>query len=243
MSEQKKKFKHTQYQAPTNKATSVDLPALYEQANAELGLQQTKRDQIITVYLTMFSFLLPFSISIQDITWQAKGFILLAAAIIGLLFACVIVRYRIYKEAYWLCCQSITMMMAYDKSELTEDKVQEIYYHAMEQKNGKYVLGKGANRRFKKWEFSMKNLMSAETLHYLIHSFITATLTGLSAGLISEQPLAIAIPLGIAVFAVMLLWLMWMYFKELIDLYAVLVDELEDSFKRIFDKAWFLHLF
>ena len=240
---EKEKFQHTEYQKPENQVTSVDLPALYEQANAELGLQQTKRDQIITIYLTMFSFLLPFSISMEEINWQAKGFILLAAAIVGVLFACVIIRYRIYKEAYWICCQTITTMMGVEKSKLTEEKVQAIYYYVMKEKNGKYVQGKGENRRFKKWEFAMKNLMSAETLHYLIHSFITATLTGLSVGLISGQPLVIAIHWGAAAFVVMLLWLMWMYFKELIDLYAVLVDGLKASFKRIFDKAWFLHLF
>ena len=38
---------------------------LYERADAEMGLQQSKRDQIINIYLGMFSFLIPFAISLK----------------------------------------------------------------------------------------------------------------------------------------------------------------------------------
>lgn len=243
MTEEKKRFKYTEYHAPQNRATDVDLVSLYEQANAELGLQQSKRDQIITIYLTMFSFLLPFSISIKEVGWQVKGFIFLAAAVIGVLFAFVILRYRIYKEVYWLCCQSITVMMGHDKKDLTKEKVQEIYYHVMDKKNGGYVDGEDENRTFNKKQYAKDNFVSAETLHYLIHVFITATLTGLSAGMISGQPVPVAVAIGVVVFAAVMLWLMWMYFHDLIKVYDVLVDRLDQSFNRTFGKAWFLHLF
>ena len=39
--------------------SDVDLNALYERASSELGLQQTKRDQIITLYLAVFHSLCP----------------------------------------------------------------------------------------------------------------------------------------------------------------------------------------
>ena len=46
----------------------VDLANLYERAIAELGLQQSKRDQIISLYLAIFSFLIPFALSQESMS-------------------------------------------------------------------------------------------------------------------------------------------------------------------------------
>ena len=135
--------------AKKNPYSSVNLENLYAQASAELGLQQSKRDQIITLYLAMFSFLLPFALSMELIGWQVKGFILLASAVIGILFSLIIVRYRIYKEVYWFCCQSITVMMGLKPDALDKATVQAVFYQVMLKKGGKYVR----NKPKKSWDF------------------------------------------------------------------------------------------
>lgn len=112
----------------------IDLDAHYERAYAELGLQQTKRDQIITLYLAMFSFLIPFALSLESLSWRVKGLIFLATAVVGVLFALVIIRYRIYKEVYWLCCQSLTVLQGIRTELLNKETIQQVYYSTLYKK-------------------------------------------------------------------------------------------------------------
>lgn len=76
MSQKAELFKNKEYDINLKAESSgVDLENLYSLANAELALQQSKRDQIITIYLAMFYFLLPFALSMESIGLQVKGFI------------------------------------------------------------------------------------------------------------------------------------------------------------------------
>ena len=131
----------------------VDLDTLYARTFSELGLQQSKRDQIITLYLAMFSFLIPFALSMESIGWQAKGLILLVAAIVGILFALIIVRYRIYKEVYWLSCQSLTVLHGIKPEKMNKEMIQKIYYRTLKKK-GKAFLKINRNGE---QHFSYKN--------------------------------------------------------------------------------------
>ena len=87
-----------------------DLGGIYEHAHSELSLQQSKRDQIITIYLALCSFLLPFALGEELISITMKGVLFLVVGLVGMLFSCITVRYREYKEAYWLCCQTLTVL-------------------------------------------------------------------------------------------------------------------------------------
>ena len=75
----------------------VNLESLYKQCNEQLTLQQTKRDQIIGVYLSVAGFIIPSILSMKlGMLATAAAFFLLY--IIGDVLCKVVVRYRIYKE-------------------------------------------------------------------------------------------------------------------------------------------------
>ncbi len=219
----------------------IDFNALYQRAYDELGLQQTKRDQIITLYLAMFSFLIPFALSIESISWQVKGLIFMVAAIIGILFALIIIRYRVYKEAYWLCCQSITAMFGFEPASLNKETVQQIYVGTMEKKMKSLMVG--VPKKLSKKLYVKKNMFSAETIYFFIHSFITSALFGLSTALICSFSLWGNIAVGIAAGVILFVVLAIEYFRQCLKFYGVLIDGKDRSFNSAFSKAWFLHFF
>lgn len=226
----------------------IDLNALYERAFDELGLQQTKRDQIITLYLAIFSFLIPFALSIEIISWQIKGFIFLAAAIVGILLSLVIIRYRIYKEVYWLCCQSITVLFGIRQEALTKKTVQSVYYSTLKKKGKSYCVDTGEGfetpaLRFSKALYVKKNLFSAESIYFFIHSFITTLIFAMSVGLICPLGVWQSVLTGIVCGLVLFVILAAKYFSECIRVYQVLIDGLDSSFNWTFSKAWFLHFY
>lgn len=190
----------------------------------------------------MFYFLLPFALSMESIGLQVKGFIFLAAAVIGWLFALIILRYRIYKEVYWFCCQSITVMMGLKPEALKKETVQAVFYQVMQKKGRKYVQGTD-KRTWNHARFIKDNAFSAETLYYVIHAVLTAATLGLSIGLISGFVWQKALILGAALAVCLFLFLMWMYFQKLSKVFGVLVDGTDVSFNDTYKMAWFLHLF
>jgi hypothetical protein len=219
----------------------VDLANLYERAIAELGLQQSKRDQIISLYLAIFSFLIPFALSQESISWFVKGCIFVITGLVGVLFALIIVRYRIYKEAYWLCCQSLTALTAIQAEKLNKDVVQNTYYETL-YKKGKGFFQEGTET-FCKALYVKKNLFSAETMHFMIHAMITVIILGLGTFLMLE--LQFWLRLGIAVLVALLVafLLLRKYFAECIKIYQVLIDHKDASFNHTFKIAWFLHFY
>lgn len=220
----------------------VDFDALYEKADEELALQQNKRDQLVSTYLTMFTFLLPFALSLGDIDWRAKGFILLAVAIVGFLFSLIVIRYRYYKEIYWMCCRAITMLMNIQPEKLNHVVVKAVYAQIMEREGGRLVEKKGGKRRFKPGECMRRNLFSAETIYFVVLALITSVLTGVSAGLISGFDLWPALMTGAVAALAVMTFLMWLYFRKLKEVYAPLVSDDPDVFDKVFRKAWFLDL-
>lgn len=220
----------------------VDLNALYERAFSELGLQQSKRDQIVTLYLAMFSFLIPFALSLDAVTWQVKGCIFLAAAIVGVLFALVIVRYRIYKEIYWLCCESITVLFGIKNHKIDKKMVQSVFFWSVHKKGKKYLEGEKPEI-FNKKKYIKDNLFSSESIYFFIHILLTALIFGLSVGLMCSLRISLNIIIGGVSGAVLFVILSIKYFRECIAIYNVLTDKKEDSFNKIFSKAWFLHFY
>ncbi|MEE1279335.1 MAG: hypothetical protein UHH95_00710 [Oscillospiraceae bacterium] len=236
------------------KEIDIDLNKLYERADHELGLQQSKRDQIITIYLAIFSFLIPFALSMEILSWQVKGLIFLATAIVGILFANIIIRYRVYKEAYWLCCQTITVLFGIKQEYLKKSIIQQCYRETIYKKGKKYLIDKKTReidqngkektiKKFSKAGYVKDNIFSSETIYFFIHSFITALIFGLSIGLILMFSLIVNIIIATVCSIALFIVLSAKYFTECIKIYGVLIDETHKSFNFAFSKAWFLHFY
>ena len=137
---EQQKFKYAECDKAKRKIVkNYNWENLYEHAHSELSLQQSKRDQIISLYLAVFTFLLPFVISLEGIAMNLKGLIFIGIGIIGLILAPVIIRYRVYKEIYWLCCQTLTQLMNYESKEVDKELVQHLFYKCITQR-GKATL-------------------------------------------------------------------------------------------------------
>lgn len=229
----------------------VDLTNLYERAHIELTLQQTKRDQIITLFFSIFSLLVPLALSLNSIPYFAKGFTFLVVGIIGIIFSVIVIRYRIYKEVYWLCCETITCMMNVDDTKLTKSMVQTLYYNCLKKKGKNYCIeipnDKGTSEKELKWDFGLyvkKNIFSSETLHYVIIVLLTTILLGLGAFLSLyglDTYLWVMITVSVAIGLIAFIWLFLLYFYKCQVVYSVLKYKTHSAFNKAFEKAWFLH--
>jgi hypothetical protein len=228
-----------------------DLAKIYAHAHDELSLQQSKRDQIITIYLALCSFLIPFALgdTIKEV-WM-KGIIFIMVGIVGVLFSYIAVRYREYKEVYWLCCQTLTVMLSFKTEELDKSMVQRSFYHCLNKKGKKLLKSKGGDLLIDRPSYVKKNLFSSETLHYIIIVMLCSFIAGLGVALTLGFIGKISIALGVLVGILVLIHLLHVYFKTCINVYAPLEkreskdDEERRSaaFKKVFEKAWFLHFY
>lgn len=235
-----------------------NLDTLYEHTHSELSLQQSKRDQIITLYLALFSFMIPFALSLESVGLWMKGLIFLVVGVIGVLFSFINVRYRVYKEVYWLSCQTLTILMNVKKQELNKQTIQRAFSHSLHKKGNGYLV-EGANG--KAWDtktFVKKNMFSSETFHHMIQVLLTSVILALSAVLIVCDLFNLLLPILIGIGAFVLLavftLLMTNYFKKLMEVYAVMayvnkgapmVDKQARNklFNATFSKAWTLHVY
>lgn len=216
-----------------------DINMMYERVFEELALQQTKRDQLITIYLAAFAFIVPSLLGAQNINWLINGSIFIILGIIGLLFALIIIRYRKYKEVYWVCCRTLNVMMDMDKSEWKKENIQAVFYECLCKKVKRYI----ANNKFKTFSFVKNNLFSGETLYLVIHSIIAGCVFGLGVGIVLPLSAALKIILGIAAGLILFLYAISVYFGTLKKIYTVCVDGMDASFNATYNDAWFLHFF
>lgn len=226
-----------------NDSPKYDLVTIYEKCIEEMTLQQSKRDQIITVYLAMFSFVVSYILSSSQFDFFTKGLIFFATAVVGLGFSLIIIRYRMYKEAYWICCQAITNLMSFKEGTLDKKTIQAVYYRCLEKKGDTYIIKNRKKKRFNKLKFFWKNIFSGETIYCLIHAFIVSVLLGLSVCLIIYTAPYDGIRSGAMAGIIAFIFQVHIYFENLIEIYSVLVDGTKDSFNKAFSKAWFLHLY
>ena len=206
-------------------------------------------DTLIPLYIALFSFIVPFTLSLksQDITLSGKGLLFIVVAVIGYLIATIIIRYRIYKEVYWLSCQCISCLKNYREDAIDKNLVQGIFYRTMEKKGRSFVKAKSETGEKRKVNWSLfvrKNLFSAETSYFIIHSILTSIIGGLGVALAVHQRLSgYSYLIGTAVGLVLMGILMARYFVKLYSVYRVLVDHRDDSFNETFSKAWHLHFY
>lgn len=228
------------------------LDEIYEHAHAELSLQQSKRDQIITIYLALCSFLLPFALGEALIPFQLKGVIFLVLGIIGIFFALSVIRYREYKEVYWLCCQSITVLQSFKPEEIDKQTVQSTFYHCLHKKGKGYLRETKRGKKINRRRFVKKNLFSAETLQFAIVGLMAAFISALGAALACGLSLPMNAIVGVGVGLLVFFLLLMLYFKTCISVYAALEQgdgsendliKRDQAFNKAFNKAWFLHFY
>lgn len=228
-----------------------NIEKTYEHAHSELSLQQSKRDQIITIYLALCSFLLPFALGEEVIGYEMKGLIFLIVGAVGILFSCITVRYREYKEVYWLCCQTLTVLQSFKSEELDKSLIQRTFYHCLHKKGKGYLRCKGNKKLLKKFAYAKKNLFSSETMHFVIIDLMASFITGLGVGLALISLPTINLILGVILGTFVFILLVFLYFNTCVKVYSPLEEhEGDDSeerknraFNKVFSKAWFLHFY
>lgn len=228
-----------------------NLESIYEHAHSELSLQQSKRDQIITIYLALCSFLLPFALG-SSIPHVLKGPIFLVLGTVGVLFSLITVRYRVYKEVYWLCCQTITVLLSFKDEELDKSVVQRTFYHCLKKRGKGYLKKDRTHPRLSLSLFVRKNIFSSETLYFIIIALMAGFIFGLGAALIfSFLPLVYHILIGVCAGLVLFSLVLRSYFCSCFAVYLPVSQdgdmadpELKNkAFNRVFSKAWFLHFY
>lgn len=227
-----------------NKDGHMDLATSYEQSVAELGLQQSKRDQIIAFYLTILGFVIPNVISL-DIPVPAKAVAFLSMYAIGFIFCHVILRYRIYKEVYWIACRVISQLYNIKPEGHKRQVLYALFFHALKNNQSTIVQYKetaGSEKVPSKWRSFRRQLNSAETLMFETLVFFSSFVGAIGAWYLFQLSWALCAVCGL-VLILMAIWINYKYTTRLMALYRCIDTELEDDLKATFDKAWMLHCY
>ncbi len=207
---------------PKSKQASFNFDRLSADTYNELALQQSKRDKIITVFVALMAIIVPLSFGENSIISPfTRGVFFGILAFIGIIFAKIIMRYRIYKECYWFAYQTLLQLNNYEEKEIKKQLVQSLFVYSMYKKYKKYFDETG--KKLKVFKFVKDNLFSAETLYYLIHVFVTAVLTAFSVFFLLSRftgvrP-ALALPLLLPACLVALVVAILLFIRYFYDLY------------------------
>ena len=234
-------------------AREINMENLYNLCTAELTLQQTKRDQIIAFYVAIASFLIPTAYEMNlSAPFRAAAFALVA--FIGAMLCRVVVRYRVYKEVYWVTARTITALMRAKPEKLEKALVQHLFAKNLKKSMPSVVAyateerdGVPVPARIRRFATVRKLQNSAETMLYLLIVVMTAVpafLAGYTAlACVPGIPAWLPAACGGILFAAAVCLLMRSYARALCDLYAYCFDGRDASFNRTYAKAWFLHGF
>lgn len=194
------------------------------------------------MYIALFTFFIPFVLSLGDeIASIAKGGLFVFLGFIGILFCLIVVRYRIYKEVYWLCCQTISQLKNYDPEQIDKLLVQKLFYNSMLKKFKSQVDFE--KKKIKNFKFFKGNLFSSETLHFLILAFVTSLVVGLGVTFMINLSSVLTICIGVLSGFGVLFFLISNYFNNVTKVFKCLADDKDSSFNFSFSKAWFLHFY
>lgn len=218
------------------------LESTYELCITELGLQQSKRDQTIAFYIAVISFVIPAIISMEINNYaKAAGFI--ALYILGGMMAKVVVRYRIYKEVYWITCRTISQLYNIDQSKICKQLVQHIFYTTLcKNMSSVLVFNKKQSDKVDCWRSFRKIRNSAETTLYEVLVLLSSLV--LWIGVYTLIPISTIAIITATVLTIInyVYWCIY-YYKRLTNVYAVYIDGSDESFNDTYAKAWFLHSF
>ncbi len=223
-------------------AQHIDLENIYTVANDELSLQQKKRDQIITLYLAMITFFVPFTIELEALP-AVKGCMFLFLSVIGSLLGLIVIRYRVYKEIYWISLRAIAQLKNYEDSQINKSLIQSLYFNSLYKKAAKYA--NKDKKKVKIFLLAKSVIFSAETLYFILQSFVSSAIFAVSVFFIFSSvsiPIrfAISIVLGIALFV----FQYFTYIRALAKVYEVAArPDDKKAFNYCFSKAWHLHIY
>lgn len=218
-----------------------DLTELYKRTHEELSLQQSKRDSIIAVFLSLIGFAIPLSLGFS-MPWFAKGIVVFVVGLIGFIFSLIITRYREYKESYWLAVRSLGMFKNCNSKHSYKEVIQSLYYSCLEKSGKKFINPKTG--KLSLHLIIRKNLYSAETLYFVIMSLISSIFMGVGIALAIYpliNNLVIVIVGGSAIGLIIFHGLMYLYYIRIYKIYRVLETKLSSDFNVSFGKAWTLH--
>ena len=227
---------------------SMDLDTVYELTVSELGLQQSKRDQIIAFYLTVLGLISPnfMALEMDNII---IGIVFLVLMIVGFMLARVILRYRIYKEVYWIACRVISKLNNIKPECRDKGTIYNLYYAELAANQHTIVEKTKDKKRILPFKSFRKQLDSAETILFETMLILCAGVGMLSFYYFNK----ICLWYGIAIVCFIIFMILKMnynYSKRLMELYKCLEvneekndDKKNDAFEKAISKAWMLRFF
>ena len=227
----------------------IDLQEIYAECVKELSLQQSKRDQLIAFYLTITGLVSAYLFS-SDINPVVRILIFFVLFALGCIWSAITIRYKVYKEIYWMSCKTISSLFSVDREKMDKPYLQHIFYTVLKKCYKSVPKGKDTNKP-DLIKVIIKNLTSAEYLMFLTIVLLTATS---GAGGLFFLFYSLKLPvLGYILVALFLILFIFnqtiSYNKAALSVFKVVIDEDEDedeldsSFNKVFEKAWFLHFF
>jgi len=235
-----------------SKNKNIDISTLYELCVQELTAQQSKRDQIIAFYIAVISFTVPALLG-TALSNVIKGFGFMAIAFIGVAMAFVIIRYRIYKEVYWISSRVISKLYNFDHNKIDKELLQRLFFESLI-KSGKALLKiEDGKINHKKTFKSILN--SAETMLFEVNVALTSALFLIgnimifsNIGFIPENyRMIVAVIIAVVASAWNLISWNKKFYDKLVGVYKTMFDEDEEeadkSFNAAYHKAWFLHFY
>lgn len=231
----------------------LNLQELFDKCSSELTAQQSKRDQLIAFYLTLSGLVASYVFAEVKIAW-IQAAVCLILAVLGYMWITVILRYRIYKEAYWIACRTVNSLFTVYKTKIDKAVLQHLFYKTMVKCGGSYYRAADTVKRKQVasrvpmatlWRAICKNMGSAEYLLFMTMALLNGCCIALAAILPHYQLSQAWIcyhaagVLGVA----FLIWQTVRYNNALCKCYAVLWTGYNDDFNAVFQKAWQLHFF
>ncbi len=221
----------------------LDLQKIYTECIKELSLQQSKRDQLIAFYLTITGLVSAYLFS-SDINPVVRILIFFVLFVLGCIWSVITIRYKVYKEVYWMSCKTITSLFSLDREKIDKPYLQHIFYTVLKKCYKSVPKGETDNKP-NLIKFIIKNLSSAEYLMFLTIVLLTATS---GAGGLFFLFYSLKLPvLGCILVALFLisfiLYQTISYNKTALSVFKVMQDGLNSSFNKVYEKAWFLHFF
>ena len=201
----------------------INIDVVYELTVAELGLQQTKRDQILALYLSILTFVIPNIVGLAELGDLQKSMAFLALYIVGVALCHVILRYRVYKEVYWVACRVLTELDNIYKEKRTYRTLCTLFYHALRKNQDSIVRKNMKTGKISYWESFKRQLDSAETLLFEILVFFSSVVGGISAIYIGTKHMWIGIGMG-GIILVVAFILNKTYCVRLVELYKCIDD-------------------
>lgn len=114
-----------------------------------------------------------------EISASAKAVAFLAMYVIGFIFCHVILRYRIYKEVYWIACRVISQLYSFKSEGHKRQVLYALFFHALKNNQSTIVqYKKSANPKKvpSKLRSFRRQPNSAETL--MFETFVVSSFVG-----------------------------------------------------------------